>query len=187
MSFCLWITGLPGSGKTTIVKQLERLLAKRRVGFVTLNMDLIRKTVTPEAEYTERERGIVYRSLVLIAQLLVEHSNKCVLIDATGNRREFRALARNLIPEFAEVYVKCPLEICQSRESLRKSQMVRTNLYRNAINGRLKGHLPGIAVPYEPPLNPEVELDSAVLSPKEAAVSIEAYVRSRWAEQTNQR
>lgn len=181
MNFCLWLTGLPGSGKSTIVKELEHMLSDAGIQVLSLNLDLIRKIITPKPKYTDEERGLVYRSLVLMAHLLVDKGEKNVIIDATGNRKDFRDLARRLIPEFAEVYVKCPLEKCQAREGSRSGQWVQNNLYKKAKGGRLKGQLPGISAPYEEPENPELLVTSDVLSPQESARKIAEYVKSRWA------
>ncbi|MEJ2024396.1 MAG: adenylyl-sulfate kinase, partial [Deltaproteobacteria bacterium] len=132
MNFCLWLTGLPGSGKSTILSELSRMLSASGIEAVGLSLDRIRKVLTPQPKYTNEERALVYRSLVLMAQLLVEQGQKNVIIDATGNRREFRDLARRLIREFAEVYVKCPLSTCQARETSRRGQLVQKNLYKRA-------------------------------------------------------
>ena len=90
MNFCLWITCLPGSGKTTIAGETEKLLEKTGYGTLTLNLDQILKFLTPNASYTEEERELVCRSLVIMARLLVRHGIKNIIIDATGNRRKFR-------------------------------------------------------------------------------------------------
>lgn len=185
MNFCLWITGLPGSGKSTIVHELEQMLSKSNIHPIVLNLDSIRKVLTPEPQYTDEERNLVYRSLVLMAQLLVDHGEKNVIIDATGNRRSFRDLAGRLIPEFAEVYVKCPLETCKTREDSRSNQLVQKDLYRKAEKGQLKGQLPGVSVAYEEPENPDLLVDSNALSPRESARKIMAYIQSRWKEQLN--
>jgi adenylylsulfate kinase len=185
MNFCLWITGLPGSGKTTIAKEVEELLTKEGVSTVDLAMDELRKFLTPEPKYTGEEREIAYRALVLLAQFLMEHSRKSVLIDATGNRRHFRNLARERISEFAEVYVKCPIEVCKTRESSRDNPLVERNMYRKARTGRLQGGLPGMSAPYEEPTAPEIEVASDALKPVEAAQEIVSYVRSRWLNQHN--
>jgi len=182
MSFCLWLTGLPGSGKSTILNELSRMLTEAGIETVTLSLDQIRKVLTPEPRYTHEERDIVYRSLVMMARLLVERGGKNVIIDATGNRKQFRELARELIHEFAEVYVKCPLKTCQSRETSRQGQLVQRDLYKKALDGRLTGQLPGISAPYEESENPELEILSDVLSPYESAGKIMDYVRSRWME-----
>ena len=180
MSYCLWLTGLPGSGKSTILKELSQILSASGIEAVTLSLDHIRKVLTPEPKYTEEERTLVYRSLVLMAQLLVEQCEKNVIIDATGNRKEFRDLARRLIPEFAEVYMKCPLKTCKAREASRRGQTVQKDLYKSAAEGKLKGELPGISAPYEEPENPELLIASDVLSPHESARRIMAYIKSRW-------
>ena len=180
MSFCLWLTGLPGSGKSTILNELSRMLLESGIEAVTLSLDHIRKVITPEPKYTNEERALVYRSLVMMAQLLVEQGEKNVIIDATGNRSEFRDLARKLIGEFAEVYVKCPLEICMAREAARRGQLVQKDLYKRVSEGALKGELPGISAPYEEPENPEVLVESDLLSPHESAKTIMEYIRLRW-------
>jgi len=180
MSFCLWLTGLPGSGKSTILNELSQTLLESGIDAVTLSLDRIRKVITPEPNYTNEERAIVYRALVMMAQLLVEQGEKSVIIDATGNRREFRDLARRLIHEFAEVYVKCPLEICMAREAARWGQLVQKDLYKRASEGELKGELPGVSAPYEEPENPEVLVTSNLLSPHESAKTIMEYIRLRW-------
>ena len=180
MSFCLWLTGLPGSGKSTILNELSKLLSESGIEAVTLSLDHIRKVLTPEPKDTDEERTLVYRSLVLMAQLLVEQGEKNVIIDATGNRRKFRHLARRLIPEFAEIYVKCPLETCRAREASRRGQPVQKDLYKSASEGKLKGELPGISAPYEESENPELVIASDLLSPYESAKKISNYVKLRW-------
>ena len=122
-------------------KKDKEITEKSEIEAVTLSLDHIRKVLTPEPKYTDEERKLVYRSLVLMAQLLVEQGEKNVIIDATGNRREFRYLARRMIPEFAEIYVKCPLETCKAREASRRAQSVQKDLYKSAVEGRLKGEL----------------------------------------------
>jgi adenylylsulfate kinase len=116
----------------------------------------------------------------MMAQLLMDHSSKSVIIDATGNRRRYRRLARERMEAFAEVYVSCPLEICMDREADRKSQWVEKNLYKRAREGSLPGGMPGVSVPYEAPENPEVTVHSDRLSPGEAAGKIMDYIRFRW-------
>ncbi|MFO7783884.1 MAG: adenylyl-sulfate kinase [Thermodesulfobacteriota bacterium] len=180
MNFCLWLTGLPGSGKTTIRVEVERLLMREGVEPVVLAMDELRKFLTPEPKYTEEERETVYRALVLAARLLVEHGRKSVIIDATGNRRRFRNLARESMQEFAEVYIRCAIEVCKAREGSRDASLVEKNLYQKARKGSLKGGVPGVTAPYEEPAEPEVVVQSDLLSPMEAAQEIMHYVRSRW-------
>jgi adenylylsulfate kinase len=178
MKFCLWVCGLPGSGKTTIVKELEKSFLKSGLDFLTLNLDEIRKVVTPKPVYTNEERDLIYGSLAYMAMLLVTPDCKNVIIDATGNRKTYRDTARALIPEFAIVYVKCPIEICQRREESRPAGNVERGLYGKAREGLLKGVFPGTA--FDEPENPEVLLNSDVLTPVESTELIMSYIRSRW-------
>jgi adenylylsulfate kinase len=180
MNFCLWITGLPGSGKTTIAREVEELLMREGVSTAVLAMDELRSFLTPRPKYSQEEREIVYRALVLMAQLLAMHSQKSVIIDATGNLRHFRDLARKRIQEFAEVYIKCAIEVCKARERSREDTLVEKNIYGKAQQGRLQGGLPGVTAPYEEPTDPEIEIASDALTPVEAAQEIMNYIRSRW-------
>src|SRR5690349_6700187 len=109
--FVLWITGLPSSGKSTIVAALVRLLRKRDVDPVVLESDVFRKYFTPNATHSEEERILFYQGMVEVAAGFVDHDVP-VVIDATGNRRAYRAPARERFPAFAEVFVDCPLERC---------------------------------------------------------------------------
>lgn len=178
--FCIWITGLPGSGKSTIAGEVKRILQKSGLNVLILNLDRIREVVTPDPRYTKEERDILYRSLVYMGKLLYEESDKNIIIDATGNRLSYRNLAREMIPEFAEVYIRCPLEACWKREAERKAQYIEQNLYRKAASHQLKGGLPGVTAPYEENRNPELEIDSLKLSPHDSAMKIVSYVSKRW-------
>ena len=93
-----------------------------------------------------------------------------VIVDATANRKRYRDLARQLIPNFAEIYVKCTLEICIERESTRVTNYSPKGIYKSA--GAKSTTVPGINVPYEEPNNPEVVIDSEKIDPQEAAESI---------------
>jgi len=176
--WAVWITGLPGSGKTKRAKELLKRLEQKNVKVEYLRMDKIRKILTPERNYTEEERDHAYRALVLLGKFLTEHGTN-VIIDATGHRKVWRELARELIPNFAEVYVKCPLETCVERESNRKNNLVVSDLYKKAMK-RLKtgedvddiGEMIGIDVPYEEPEKPELIIDSKKLSIKESSDKI---------------
>jgi len=85
-------------------------LEARGIPLKVLELDEIRKVVTPEPTYSAAEREIVYRALAYMAKLLTE-AGVPVLIDATADRRAWRDLARTLIPIFAEVQLLCPLEV----------------------------------------------------------------------------
>jgi len=150
----IWITGLPGSGKSTVADALK----KAHPEFIILRMDEMRKVVTPEPTYSDSEREMVYRSLVYLAKMLTELGHN-VIIDATGNLRKWRQLARQLMPRYAEVYLKCPIEICMERElQRRETHEAPENIYKKGAAG---WPVPGAGAPYEEPLNPEIVIDAA--------------------------
>ncbi|HWQ20449.1 MAG TPA: adenylyl-sulfate kinase [Methanotrichaceae archaeon] len=166
MAWVVWFTGLPGCGKTTIAEKTEALLSENGIKSRTLQLDEIRRVITPHPRYTDEEREIVYASLAYMAKLLSE-SGINVIVDATANRRSYRDLARSLVPRFAEVYIKAPLDLCISREAVRKARFSPKDIYKKAATE--KAAVPGINVSYEEPLNAEIVVDSAEMAPEESA------------------
>jgi adenylylsulfate kinase len=165
-SIAIWITGLPGSGKSTVADALK----KYHPEFIILRMDELRRVVTPEPTFSDPERELVYRSLVYIAKKLTELGHH-VVIDATGNLRKWRELARTLIPRFIEVYLKCPLEVCMEREGHRlKRHKAPKDIYKKGTQG---WPVPGMVVPYEEPLNPEIIIDTDKTSLEDSTATIE--------------
>jgi len=169
MTWAIWVTGLPGSGKTVIAKKVRNIFAERGINVKVLELDEIRKFITPKPSYSDAERDIVYSSLVYMAELLVE-SGKPVIIDATANRRKYREKARENIENFAEVYVRCSLDTCMKREGRRKARYAPSGIYKKAKEECAT--VPGVNVPYEEPLNPEVVVDSEKMRVGECAEKV---------------
>ena len=169
--WCVWVTGLPGSGKSVVAKALQERLQKHNIKAQILSSDALRKAVTPEPTYTEEERDMLYSALILVAKHLTENGIN-VIIDATGNRRRYRKNARRKISHFIEAYLKCPLGVCVERESKRgKTFQAPKDIYKRALKGKAPT-VPGIGAPYEELLHPEVTVDSEKLSPEECAREI---------------
>lgn len=166
MSWAIWITGLPGSGKSAISQALARDLDAAGVPVTVLEMDVLRRVLTPAPTYSDDEREAVYRCLVYVAALLTD-SGMPVIIDATGHRRRWRELARASIPAFGEVQLTCPLEICQRRERSRPAGHAPRGIYDAA--GHPGATVPGVDVPYEPAVAPELVIDTSTTG-VEAAV-----------------
>lgn len=116
---------------------------------LVLESDTMRKILTPEPTYSDKEREQFYRAIVLIGELITR-SGMNVIFDATANQRGYRDYARSLIRRFVEVYVDCPLEICKKRDP--------KGIYGRAMSGKATT-VPGVQVSYEPPLHPEIILN----------------------------
>ncbi len=169
MAFAVWFTGLPGSGKTAIASRAAAILKKKGIDVKILQLDEIRRILTPTPKYTDEERDIVYASLGYMAKLLTECGVN-VFIDATANKRKYRDSARNIIPQFAEVFVRCPLSLCMEREAHRKAAFSPKGIYNKSA--QTGANVPGVNVPYEEPLKPEIVVDSDKMNPGESAKKV---------------
>jgi adenylylsulfate kinase len=158
-AFAIWVTGLPASGKSTVVKALASALAARGVDVAVLESDMFRTIFTPHPRYDEEERNTFYRQLVYVGVLLTTHGVP-VIFDATANLRRYRDSAREQISRFLEIYVECPLEICMSRDP--------KGIYRAGREGTAK-IVPGLQDAYEPPVSPDVIVRGDSEAPDAAA------------------
>ena len=145
-AFCIWITGLPASGKSSITAVLSGRLRHLELPVVVLESDSMRRILTPQPSYLPEERERFYDMLSAIS-IKIASDGINVIIDATASRRSYRDRVRVRIPRFVEVYVECPLETCIQRDP--------KGIYRHA--GRA-GTVPGLHEPYEPPKSPDLVL-----------------------------
>jgi adenylylsulfate kinase len=172
----IWLTGLPGSGKSAIARRLRARLHGRGVHSHILSTDDLRKTMTPKPTYTEEERERVYATAVYVANALNQNGIN-VIIDGTGNRREYRDNGRRILRKFALVYVRCPLEVAISRERRRLGIFgAPREIYEKGFTGR-SDTVPGVNVPYDEPLDAEVVVDSSRLGASEA---VDEILRCLW-------
>lgn len=148
-NFVIWVTGLPASGKSAITRELVHCLEQERIFPVVLESDVLRKILTPHATYLPEERDHFYLQLAQIGSLLVSQG-RSVIIDATANRRIYRDRARSLVTHFIEVFVRCPLDVCRSRDP--------KGIYAAAADGTAE-NVPGVQAFYEPPQTPELTVD----------------------------
>ncbi len=169
--WAVWITGLPGSGKSVIAKEVHQKLSKLGVKSRIFSSDELRKRITPKPTYTEEERDFVYETLASTAKKLTDEGIN-LIIDATGNRRRYRDRCREMISRFAEIYLKCPLELCIEREKRRiEFSHAPKRIYEKAFAGKSLT-VPGVQVPYEEPVDAELTVDTETLSPQESAEKI---------------
>jgi adenylylsulfate kinase len=170
LAFAIWITGLPASGKSTIVSALKPQLEGLGLTVEVLESDEVRRVITPIPTYSEAERDLFYRALAFTGQKLVAHG-VTVVFDATASRRAYRHFAKSVIPRFIEVSVECPLSICMERD--------KKGTYKK---GQLAESLtvPGLQSPYEAPIDPDLRIDSTATSSGDAAGQILSLVKARF-------
>ncbi len=169
-AFAIWITGLPASGKSTIVSALKPQLEGLGLAVEVLESDEVRRVITPMPTYSEMERDLFYRALAFTGQKLVAHG-VTVVFDATASRRAYRDFAKSMIPWFTEVSVECPLATCMERD--------KKGTY---LKGRLGASLtvPGLQSPYESPINPDLRIDTTTTSSGDAARQICDLVKAKF-------
>jgi len=160
--FVLWLTGLPASGKSTLARQLADALRERGHTVQILDSDALRSVLTPSPSYSAQERNWFYRVLAFIAGLLAKNGVD-VLIAATANRRRHRAYARREIELFGEVFIRCSLETCIERDE--------KGTYDKALSGEA-ATVPGLQVPYEPPRDPLIVVDTESTTPRQGVREI---------------
>jgi len=149
----IWLTGLPGSGKTTIAKALYPRLKELGFKVELLDGDIVRKELSPELGFTKQDREIHARRVVYLSKIL-SRNGVISIVSLISPYREFRRYARsetNMNNNFYEVYVKCSLETCIARDP--------KGLYKKALSGEIKD-LTGLQDPYEEPDNPEIIVDT---------------------------
>jgi len=167
-AFAVWLTGLPASGKSTVARAAQAMLADRGIRVAVLESDDLRRLFTPNPRYDAPERDRFYGALADLARRLAGNGVP-VLVAATANLRAYRDRARAGIPRFLEVFVDCPLPVCRARDP--------KGIYRRAASGTAP-NVPGVSAPYEPPLRPEVVVNGE-RAPAESAGEILSALSSR--------
>jgi bifunctional enzyme CysN/CysC len=162
----LWLTGLPGAGKTTIAMLAQRALFERGRQVVVLDGDALRQGLNRDLGFAPAARSENIRRTAEVAKLL-RNGGAIVIVALVSPARDDRDAARAIVGEaFHEVHVAAPLEACRQRDP--------KGLYRKAEQGQIIG-MTGVSAPYEPPPAAELTVDSAGLSPDEAADALIAY------------
>ncbi len=165
--FCIWFTGLSGAGKTTMANALTSMLMEKGRQVTVLDGAAIRTHISKGLGFSKEDRDTNIRRIGFVAGEIVRH-NGIVITAAISPYRGTRNDVRRLIGEnYIEVFVDTPLEVCIERDN--------KGFYSQSKRGDLKG-LTGIDDPYEPPLNPEIVLDTIDHSPEENARTIIDYL-----------
>lgn len=167
----VWLTGLSGSGKTTIACEVERRLFERGCRTMLLDGDQLRHGLSRDLGFSPADRGENIRRAGEVARLFFEQG--CIVLCAFVSPYEAdRDTVRALLPDgrFVEVFVKADVETCRARDP--------KGLYERAASGQVT-QFTGVSAPYEEPAAPEITLDTDRVSATDAAERILDELRSR--------
>ncbi|HEY7123571.1 MAG TPA: adenylyl-sulfate kinase [Ktedonobacterales bacterium] len=169
VGFTVWLTGLSGAGKTTIAQRLARELEQRDRLVEVLDGDVVRTHLSKGLGFSREDRDTNILRIAFVSFLLVRHG-AAVITAAISPYIATRQQAREQIVNFIEVYVRCPLEELVRRDV--------KGLYEKALRGEIT-NFTGVSDPYEPPVNPEVIVDTNLESVEESVAKILAVLEQR--------
>ncbi|HEU6449277.1 MAG TPA: adenylyl-sulfate kinase [Verrucomicrobiae bacterium] len=160
----VWLTGLSASGKSTIAAELERELFQRGCQTIILDGDAVRQGLCSDLTFTERDRHENIRRVGEVAKLFSNAGFICISAFISPHRAD-RAMVRAMMTDgiFLEVFVNAPLAVCEARDP--------KGLYAKARAHKIK-NFTGVSAPYEPPLNPEIEIHTDKLTVVEGVKKI---------------
>lgn len=167
----VWFTGLSGSGKSTLSTEVEASLIKQGTFATVLDGDNVRHGLNKDLGFSENDRKENIRRIAEVAKLFCE-ANIIVLTAFISPFIQDRNYARSLVPQghFIEVYCKASLEDCEKRDP--------KGLYAKARKGDIK-EFTGISSPYEPPVNPEIILNTGAQEPIVCANEVINYLKAK--------
>ena len=163
----IWLTGIPGSGKTTLAVELKKYYEQNGIPVEILDGDEIRKTLSKDLGLSPEDRKEHNRRVIFVAQILAKN-DVTTLVPLISPYRETRSFARSEIPNFVEVWVKASVDECIKRDP--------KGLYKKALAGEIK-NLTGLNAPYEEPENAELVLDTEKYTVEESIELITSTVK----------
>jgi bifunctional enzyme CysN/CysC len=172
--YVCWLTGLSGSGKSSIATEVERELFNLGRHVYVLDGDNVRHGLCADLGFSPKDRTQNIRRVGEVAKLFADAGFICITAFISPYRED-RDIVRKIMPagRFIEVFVNAPLEICEQRDP--------KGLYAKARAREIK-EFTGISAPYEPPLTPELELRTDLLAISESVAKFLEYLRLRDAE-----
>jgi len=158
----IWLTGMPGAGKSTASQLLAERLRRKGVAVEVLDGDVVRTHLSKGLGFSRADRDENVRRIGFVSGLLARNGIVAI-VAAVSPYRATREEVRAQLANFVEVYVECPLSVLVERDP--------KGLYRRALAGEID-HFTGVSDPYEPPLAPEVTLHTAQEAPEECVCKI---------------
>ncbi len=169
--FCVWLTGLPSSGKSTIADFLAPMLMARGKKVTLLDGDVVRTHLTKGLSFSKDDRLTNILRVGYVASEIVRHNGVviCALISPyAAARSQVRAMMRK--GQFIEIFVDTPVTVCEARDV--------KGMYSQARRGTLRGFT-GVDDTYEPPASPEIHISTTGHSPEESARTILAFLEKQ--------
>ncbi len=167
--FTLWFTGLSGAGKSTLAGQVAAELRRRGLKVEILDGDEVRTNLSKGLGFSKEDRDTNIKRIGYVCKLLTR--NGVVAISAAiSPYKEIRDYNREQIGQFVEVYVKCSIEELTRRDV--------KGLYKKALAGEIK-NFTGVSDPYEPPVNPEIVVDSGSQGEADSLRTILTYLQQQ--------
>lgn len=164
--FCLWFTGLSGAGKSTIANLVIDELRRRGHRVELLDGDEVREHLSKGLGFSKEDRDTNIRRIGFVASLLARNGVVAVTA-AISPYRAVRDEVRGWIEHFVEIHVATPIEECEARDV--------KGLYAKARAGEIP-EFTGVSDPYEPPLRPEIRLETSGRAPQESAAEVVAWL-----------
>ena len=160
----LWLTGLSGSGKTTISKEIEKRLFNTNHQVIFLDGDNLRHGLCSDLGFSSEDRNENIRRIGEVAKILVNNGFIVICAFISPHKTQ-RNLVKSLVSEdrFKEIYIKCPIEVCEKRDV--------KGLYKKFRNGEIT-NLTGLGSPYEAPVSPALIINTDVQSLEECVMHI---------------
>ncbi len=149
--FALWFTGMSGAGKSTVSERVYTTLREAGAKVEMLDGDVVRTNLSKGLGFSKEDRDTNIRRIGFVARLL-SRTGVIAIVAAISPYRAVREEVRGTIENFIEVYVHCPIEVLAERDV--------KGLYKQALSGEI-ANFTGVSDPYEPPLAPEVTIDSS--------------------------
>ncbi|MFT4414103.1 adenylyl-sulfate kinase [Fredinandcohnia humi] len=170
-SCVIWFTGLSGSGKSSLANALDKELFQHGIQSYVLDGDNIRHGLNAGLGFSKEDRKENIRRIGEVSKLFVD-SGQIISTAFISPFREDREQVRALFPEgeFIEVYVKCPISICENRDP--------KGLYKRARSGAIR-EFTGISSPYEEPINPELIIETDTMSIPQSVTKIINFLKNK--------
>lgn len=170
-SCVLWFTGLSGSGKSTLANAVDKALFEQQCRSYVLDGDNIRHGLNSDLTFGVEDRKENIRRIGEVAKLFVD-SGQIISTAFISPFRKDRQVVREMFGEgeFIEVFVHCPIHVCEKRDP--------KGLYKKARKGEIP-NFTGIASPYESPSTPEIVIETAKMSVEQSVEKIIAYLTEK--------